>query len=212
MAASSCEFGGEISEHQYDATDHDDKELQVEDDSHARVGYISHAIQMQDLKPGDHIYCYRGWGPFTVYSHHGIYIGEKDYEVIHFAGDDPHSLSSKHGAGDKKSGAHIQKCTLEEFANGCKIEIVAYSAPWYSVIFKKHVSVKFEPSQSSAEVIKRAKEYLQSPEKWGAYDLIKNNCETFAVHCKTGRKENLASQGKIPFFTVKNRLDFLPQD
>ena len=182
------------------------------DDSYSRVGWISHAINQEDLKPGDHIYCYRGWGPFTVYSHHGIYIGEKDCEVIHFAGDD-HSLSSKHAsAGDKKSGAHIQKCTLEEFANGCTIEIVAYSAPWYSVIFKKHVSVKFEPSQSPAEVIKRAKKFLQNPEKWGEYHLMKNNCETFAVHCKTGRKLNLASQGKIPGLTVKDKLDFLPQD
>lgn len=53
-----------------------------EDDSVERVGYIFHYISEENLKPGDHIYCRRLLG----YSHHGIYIGEPNCEVIHFSG------------------------------------------------------------------------------------------------------------------------------
>ena len=63
------------------------------DDSATRVGYVCHAIDEEDLKPGDHIYCHR-----IGYTHHGIYIGEPDcVEVIHFSGDDKGSLEKKIG-------------------------------------------------------------------------------------------------------------------
>ena len=53
---------------------------EASDDSLARVGYIFHYISEKDLKPGDHIYCYRLG---LAYTHHGIYIGERGCEVIH---------------------------------------------------------------------------------------------------------------------------------
>ena len=173
------------------------------DDSYSRVGIISHAISKEDLKPGDHIYCYRlGF----IYSHHGIYIGEADCEVIHFSGEDG-SLASKCGSNDIKRGACIRKCTLEEFTNGYTIRLVAYSVPEHTIWIKKGISVKREQSQSPAIVIDRAKRYLQNPERWGEYDLIKNNCETFAVYCKTHIPENLAAQGKFPIIGgYRNRL------
>ena len=158
----------------------------------SRVGWFSHDISKKDLKPGDHIYCYRAG---FLYSHHGIYIGEKDCEVIHFAGEDD-SLASKRGTAGKKSRARIRKCTLEEFTKGSTIRLVAYGVSKYS--FKKRVSIKWEQSQSPAVVIRRAKEYLRNYWKWGEYDLMENNCETFAVHCKTGSALNLATQGKLP--------------
>uniref|UniRef100_A0A1X7TI38 LRAT domain-containing protein n=1 Tax=Amphimedon queenslandica TaxID=400682 RepID=A0A1X7TI38_AMPQE len=39
-------------------------------------GAFSHAIDVKDLKPGDHIYCHRS--ALFFYSHHGIYVGEPD--------------------------------------------------------------------------------------------------------------------------------------
>ena len=172
------------------------------EDSSSRVG-ISHDISKEDLKPGDHIYCYRAG--FT-YSHHGIYIGEADCEVIHFSGEDD-SLASKHGSDDIKKGACIRKCTLEEFTKGRTIRLVAYGVPWYSV--KKRISIKWEQSQSPAVVIKTAKKYLENPEKWGEYDLIENNCETFAAYCKTGIPKNLSSQPIIIGGLYKNKLKFI---
>lgn len=35
-------------------------------------------------------------------------------------------------------------------------------------------------------VVDNAKQLLKNPQRWGAYDMIKNNCEHFATKCKTG--------------------------
>ncbi|KAL2611490.1 hypothetical protein R1flu_023182 [Riccia fluitans] len=42
---------------------------------------INHAAKESELKPGDHIYCYRSKS-YSSYAHHGIYIGNG--KVIHF--------------------------------------------------------------------------------------------------------------------------------
>lgn len=85
------------------------------DDSSKRAGLIIHSVYKSDLKPGDHIYCYRA---LFAYSHHGIYIGERDCEVIHFAG--------RTGETKSKSTAGIRKCTLAEFLDGDQLRLVAY--------------------------------------------------------------------------------------
>lgn len=75
-----------------------------DDDSNQRGGVISHIITREDLRPGDHIYC---WGTLYTYAHHGIYTGNPLHEVIHFA--------EKSGGFTSFPGATctIQACTLE---------------------------------------------------------------------------------------------------
>lgn len=78
-----------------------------EDDSVERVGYIFHYISEENLKPGDHIYCRR-----LGYSHHGIYIGEDDCEVIHFSGGKKGSslkISSSPSENDSRSTRVLRK-------------------------------------------------------------------------------------------------------
>ena len=78
-----------------------------EDDSVERVGYIFHYISQENLKPGDHIYCRR-----LGYSHHGIYIGEHDCEVIHFSGGKKGSslkISSSPSETDSRSTRVLRK-------------------------------------------------------------------------------------------------------
>ena len=166
----------------------------VEDESSDRVGWISHAIEKQDLKPGDHIYAYR---TVFAYSHHGIYVGEEDCEVIHFAGRD--DCSSKRA----KDGAIIQKSTLADFSQGSEIRLVAYDVPWLTALIKSGPSVKRYKSDPPEEVIARAKEYASHPDMWGNYNVVLNNCETFAVYCKTGIPRNLATQGNL----FRNQID-----
>ncbi|TXG65496.1 hypothetical protein EZV62_006771 [Acer yangbiense] len=43
------------------------------------MGLLSNKIDRQELKHGDHIYC---WRQAFIYAHHGIYVGEG--KVIHF--------------------------------------------------------------------------------------------------------------------------------
>ncbi|XP_019859430.1 PREDICTED: uncharacterized protein LOC109587651 [Amphimedon queenslandica] len=80
------------------------------DDSASRVGYVFHSINEKDLKPGDQIYCHR---LIDTYSHHGIYIGELDCEVIHFGGDDSGSLGKKIGQQDDETMRLVTALSLE---------------------------------------------------------------------------------------------------
>ena len=60
-----------------------------------RVKFTSHAVQREDLQPGDHIYVYRKLG---MYAHHGIYTGKNkagEQMVIHFIDTDRGSSKLK---------------------------------------------------------------------------------------------------------------------
>lgn len=98
--------------------------------------------------PGDHIRVTRG-----LYSHHGIYLG--DGRVIHFS-----------GVSRGKHAATIRRTTLERFAAGGPIVVVAYAN-----------------AAPAAVVLARAVSRLGS----SGYNLFGNNCEHFARWCKTGQ-------------------------
>lgn len=154
------------------------------DDSKDRVWFLSHAVEEKNLEPGDHIYVHRKCG---IYTHHGIYIGDEDEnEVIHFSG-----LEKK-----EKSTASVESCSLKTFLDGSKLRLVAYNAPCWHRFIKKRGSCHCNESRPASEVIQTAYFYLNNPEEWGAYSLFKNNCEHFAIYCKTER--NAASQLEFP--------------
>ena len=133
-----------------------------EDDSAMRVGVASHAIDKKHLKPGDQVYCYR-----NVCTHHGIYIGEPDCEVIHFSG-----------------ASRINSTTLAEFQYGSTLRLVSYG---YEIKhFIAEVSSHYVKAMPPSETVKLAKHFLNNSKKWDNYDLKNNNSETFACFCKTG--------------------------
>ncbi|KAF3434427.1 hypothetical protein FNV43_RR25530 [Rhamnella rubrinervis] len=114
-------------------------------------------MRVDQLRPGDHIYTWRGYS----YSHHGIYAGNG--EVIHdVRGRGPYVYSSS-----PSSSSDNGACTL------------ASSEPTSFVLHRANF------------LLKRGK---QSRVILGAYDLFRNNCEDFAIYCKTG----LAVRGSIP--------------
>ena len=159
-----------------------------EDDSRKRVRYRSHSISIYQLKPGDHIYAYR---KLAVYSHHGIYVGEAETEVIHFCGE---KESDKFGS-NSKSKVSITRCTLKKFCNGATLRLVAYNVD----PFEMHVSRPgtCHTEESDREVLSRAKYFLDHPKKWKEYHFIYNNCENFAFFCNTGRRDNPDGQTKL---------------
>lgn len=91
------------------------------------------------------------------YEHHGIYVGKKT--VIHYSGFAGGGLSSK-------SGASICEASLSAFEDGRGSAVVRYQA-------------SFPPE----EVLLRARSCVGESD----YNLVRNNCEHFAVWCKTGR-------------------------
>ena len=152
------------------------------DDSSERVGYFCHAVSKKDLKPGDHIYVRRTLG---LYDHHGIYIGKEGCEVIQFSGT-------------KKSDARIESCTVEEFCKGSQLRLVPYNQALLLHAVKMSGTSHYTQSDPVEDVIKRAEYYLNNPDEWHNYNLLFNNCESFAVYCKTEQKVSRQVTGNNP--------------
>lgn len=153
------------------------------DNSSHRVNLFSHAVSKNQLEPGDHIYAYRA----PVYRHHGIYIGEEDCEVIHFSGV-------------SKSEARVRSCTLQKFCDGKQLRLVAYGQFIPLKALKRSDSCHILKSDPVQTVLQRAKQIRKNPHMWANYNLLFNNCEHFAVYCKTGRKYSSQSIGRVLSF------------
>ena len=141
------------------------------DDSVQRVTYISHMQRRRSIKPGDHIYVWRG--PY-LFQHHGIYTGEEgDAAVIHVSGK-------------TKNTAIVCSTSLSGFLQGGILRLVSYNDHRTNkkILGTSHTTPV--PSLPADVVLQRAKEYLNDPESWGKYNLWKRNCEDFAYYCKTG--------------------------
>ena len=190
----------------------------AEADDSSRLDYygaFSHAIDVKDLKPGDHIYCHRS--AFFLYSHHGIYVGKPGCEVIHFSGASSSKLGSSSESSldhetkllqqeletlpkDSKRAKEIEKklkiciksTTLDEFLCDSTLRLVAYGCSEIKHFFSL-VSSHSVNAMPLSETVTLAKHFCDYPEEWNEYHLSYNNCETFATFCKTGRLD-LAAQ------------------
>lgn len=149
-----------------------------DDDSAERVKMFSHAIEIKNLKPGDHIYYYKDF--FYRSPHHGIYIGEPRCEVIHFGcGGIIETMKDYIYEG---KGTRIRSCTLSDFCNGSRIRLVAYNKGRSKMA--PH-SCREEKAISASETVQLAKHFFLHPDLWRDYDERTNNSEVFAAYCKT---------------------------
>ncbi|CAH2072618.1 unnamed protein product [Thlaspi arvense] len=165
-----------------------------------KMGLLSNKISRDDLKPGDHIYSWRN----AIYSHHGIYIG--DEKVIHFTrgggletgtgtfldniivssipnhgGDNPCPNCGKQSS---LGGGVISSC-LDCFLSGGDLYLFHYSiSPAIFMTKLRGGTCTTATSDPSDEVISRAK-LLLSRNGFGEYHALENNCEDFAIYCKT---------------------------
>ena len=101
------------------------------------------------------------------YEHHGVYMGsynEKigDCKVVHFSGRD--KVDAKPRATD------ILKFSKNSVDR--KLYVVEYDDP------QKLLPVE--------ETLEKAYDMLQNPAKWPPYQVLINNCESFATWLKTG--------------------------
>ncbi|MDG2471453.1 MAG: lecithin retinol acyltransferase family protein [Pirellulaceae bacterium] len=138
---------------------------------------------MNSYQVGDHLYVDCGG-----YSHHGIYIGGG--RVIHFDSTPVRKLmGSLHGAPPR-----IVEVSLADFHEGKPAHIRVYpsnddaqksertlmsSDRFSDELFLEPAGNLCHPRQ---QVVDRAKSRLGET----GYDLFNNNCEHFAVWCKTG--------------------------
>ena len=148
-----------------------------------RISFYSHAIERYQLKPGDHIYAYRAYG---LYQHHGIYIGKPGRDVIHFSGTQ--------STGKSKKTARVRVSTLGEFLAGYELRLVIYGEKRGKKLFKRDGTSHKMVSRPASEVINTAEDLALHPKKWKEYNLVINNCEKFAMYCKTGDKNVVSGQ------------------
>ena len=103
----------------------------------------------------------------NLYRHFGVYSG--DGMVIHFA--------------DKKSGlgikANVVETSLDVFSKGAKIHLCQFTA----------TELNFSPRKT----LKRARSRLGGK----GFNIVTNNCEHFALWCKTGDSVSMQTQNAI---------------
>ncbi|KAJ0052389.1 hypothetical protein Pint_00621 [Pistacia integerrima] len=162
------------------------------------MGLLTNKVERNEIKAGDHIYTYRA--VFT-YSHHGIYVGGS--KVVHFRPEwnlnsnqetsdshDPMSIPPPScptfpDCGFRQPNSGVVLSCLDCFLGNGSLYCFEYGvAP--SIFLSKVrggtcTTAKADPPES---IIHRAMYLLQNG--FGNYDVFQNNCEDFALYCKTG--------------------------
>ncbi|KAG2273804.1 hypothetical protein Bca52824_056359 [Brassica carinata] len=164
------------------------------------MGLFSNKISRDELKAGDHIYSWRSY----IYSHHGIYVGDR--KVIHFTRrggleigtgtylDKIIEISVPRHGGDNPCPNCRDQSTLDGVISSCldcflaggNLYLFQYDVSKAILVAKQRGGTcTTAPSDPPEEVVHRAK-CLLSGNGFGEYHLLDNNCEDFAIYCKTG--------------------------
>ncbi|VFQ93524.1 unnamed protein product [Cuscuta campestris] len=162
------------------------------------MSVFSNKIERDELKPGDHIY---SWRHNYLYAHHGIYVGNG--EVIHFtqgAGQEvgtgtildslivsssPSPNSPCPVCGNRSSADGVISSCLDCFLSDGNLYRFQYGISAAVFVAKlRGGTCTLAPSDPPKDVLHRAQFLLRNG--FGACNLFKNNCEDFAIYCKTG--------------------------
>ncbi|KAM1715295.1 hypothetical protein EV2_026492 [Malus domestica] len=163
------------------------------------MGVLSNKIRRDLLKPGDHIY---SWRRAYLYAHHGIYVGEG--KVVHFtrgAGQEigtgtvldrflvssspSHSPDNPCPNCDQSTLDGVMSSCIDCFLSGSDLYLFEYGVtPAFFVAKARGGTCTLARSDPPEDVLHRASFLLQNG--FGSYDIFKNNCEDFAIYCKTG--------------------------
>lgn len=145
-------------------------------------------INLDDLKPGDHISFFREIG----YYHHAIVfeVTNDELVIIHFNNPEQPlmgivvSFSMQNPSG-KGGGSIVKDPYSKESLKKRKQKIYLYEYD------EKDCS-------SRGEVIERAEQAMSGEIPWEPYNLLDNNCEHFATWCKTGKKRSKQVEVAVP--------------
>ncbi|KAK9111766.1 hypothetical protein Scep_019285 [Stephania cephalantha] len=162
------------------------------------MGLLSNKIQKEELKAGDHIY---SWRSAYIYAHHGIYVGSE--MVIHFtrgtgqevgtgtvldhvifSSSSPRDVPCSRCGDQSEFNGVIRSC-LYCFLSGGDLYLFQYSVSLgYFVAKVRGGTCTLADSDPPIDVLYRASYLLDNG--FGVYHIFKNNCEDFAIYCKTG--------------------------
>ncbi|KAK7333069.1 hypothetical protein VNO80_29829 [Phaseolus coccineus] len=166
------------------------------------MGVFSNKIDREHLKPGDHIY---SWRQAYIIAHHGIYVGMG--MVIHFTRGaaqetgartvldrfrqslPPHRHATRDTpcprCGYQTKSEGVTRTCLDCFLYGGYLYLFEYGVSSAFFVAKaRGGTCTIASSDPTEAVLRRAFFLLKSG--FGGYHLFKNNCEDFAMYCKTG--------------------------
>lgn len=171
------------------------------------MGLLSQRVELSDMKPGDHIYT---WRAGYTYSHHGIYVGGS--KVVHFtrkkeagnAGLDSavvaassSLLLSQQGPDGAACPASLPDCgfqlpdsgvvltCLDCFLRGGAAHRFEYGAAAAAFLARlRGGTCTTARADAGAAAVRRAMHLLRHG-CFGDYDVFGNNCEDFALYCRT---------------------------
>ena len=116
-------------------------------------------LYFRTLKRGDHI-AVEGEVAGVKYYHHGIFLG--------------HNIGVADFGGTNKADASVRVVDILQFTDQGRRQLIRY-------LYRSTECL------SQEEAARNAERLAANPHMWGAYDLVKNNCEHFATRCKIGR-------------------------
>ncbi len=133
----------------------------------------------KQIRPGDVIFVERAG---NLYRHYGVYVGGG--EIIHYSSDD----------GDFGGNISVHKTNMEQFLDG--------AGQYFICKFPVHCRIRGYHLFSKKETVERAYQRLGERQ----YDLVGNNCEHFALWCRT----NVSDSSQVK--KLENGLLSLIQD
>ncbi|XP_059665121.1 protein LEAD-SENSITIVE 1-like [Cornus florida] len=177
----------------------------------------SNKISREKLREGDHIY---SWRKGSLYAHHGIYNAAQE-RVIHFtrAADQESGIPKLDKSAEKftssdnpcpSCGYHskldgvISSC-IDCFLSDGELYRYQYDVSWTFYKLKRRGTCTRKASDAPIDVLSRAQTFLD--DGFGEYHVVTNNCENFAITCKTGEGDGTAT-GQAAFF-LRTVPDFL---
>ncbi|KAL6132329.1 hypothetical protein ACLB2K_070700 [Fragaria x ananassa] len=174
---------------------------------------VNNKIDRKSLKPGDHIYAYRLAG---TYSHHGIFIGGD--RVIHYnrtrdANKWNRAEPCRNCKLDRNHLRGVVKSCVDCFLKGHDLRRFQYGVKVVRYLASRHGTCTTGRADPPEVAIRRANDHLDG-HGFGDYDLFENNCEVFAVFCKTEKavSSQAWSAKSVLKAGVKIRIDRLLQD
>jgi len=163
------------------------------------MGVLSNRVSKSQVSPGDHIY---SWRSAYTYAHHGIYTG--DDQVIHFTRGRDEELGTgtildvflvssrpttglgrceKCGVQADSSGV-VLSC-LDCFLLGDPLYRFEYGIDPMTFLAKARGGTCTLAKSDDKELVLHRANYLLN-NGFGCYHIFRNNCEDFAIYCKTG--------------------------
>ncbi|PON39023.1 LRAT-like domain containing protein [Trema orientale] len=158
------------------------------------MGLLTNRVEISEIKPGDHIYTYRA---VFAYSHHGIFVGGS--KVVHFRPErnlnsseassadsyDSMSCPTFPDCGFRQPNSGVVLSCLDCFLRNGSIYCFEYGVtPSVFLAKVRGGTCTTAVSDPPETTIHRAMYLLQNG--FGNYDVFQNNCEDFALYCKTG--------------------------